>query len=592
MSLRRRSVVIAMIHAAMALAACSSGPGNGSAGSPVPSPRDALLRLMPSGSNLLYVPVSGIGSGQVTSSDVQLGFLSDEVFEKSDVRGVYWAYVPTGHTVTLGAVASPGSRFAGWYGTCAGTGSCTVNLGGNVDLAVEFDPLPAAPRTSFTLTVDALSAYRNLHPQIAILPSTVSLDCSADARYVLACSATVPAGTQITLTAGSDPLQPEFSFQGWGGQCSGTGACVVTMDRDVSVTAGFATGATQPVSTCTVPNGSGTRAWTGTAYGPCTVTACDAGFADCDGVAANGCEANLRSDAGSCGACGVSCGAGGTCTAGVCVASACNAFSGSTAASWEVVASMLSQGAQPGWSDFADAVDGSFYSVGGNSLVRYTPSTNAWVSLASPPVSVQSWTSPASVGGALYVIGSGVVQRYTIATDTWTTLLTGVNAAYTAQNAHDDAGNVYTLASSGAILRYSIATNTVTTLTPGVAGFTLSEPRLVYDACSRLLVISPNFDGGGLYAYDPVTNVRTQLPSNPDGIVNDAFCSDRSGHVYAAGAPSGTQFWQYTIASGTWQRIPAMPFDHGFNGACVVTSAGYLYEVPITGGTVARIRLY
>ncbi len=46
-------------------------------------------------------------------------------------------------------------------------------------------------------------------------------------------------------------------------------------------------------------------------------------FADCDGVAANGCETDLRTDNSDCGACGNACsGAAGTCSAGVCLA--CN----------------------------------------------------------------------------------------------------------------------------------------------------------------------------------------------------------------------------------------------------------------------------
>ncbi len=64
---------------------------------------------------------------------------------------------------------------------------------------------------------------------------------------------------------------------------------------------------------CSLPN-----AVAGCAAGQCTVTRCNEGFGDCDGVAANGCERNLRSDAGSCGACGVTCPSGRVCSAGVC----------------------------------------------------------------------------------------------------------------------------------------------------------------------------------------------------------------------------------------------------------------------------------
>ena len=52
---------------------------------------------------------------------------------------------------------------------------------------------------------------------------------------------------------------------------------------------------------------------------------CAAGFADCDGVAANGCEVDTRSDGAHCGACSTSCTAGRTCQAGACTAATCAA---------------------------------------------------------------------------------------------------------------------------------------------------------------------------------------------------------------------------------------------------------------------------
>ena len=60
--------------------------------------------------------------------------------------------------------------------------------------------------------------------------------------------------------------------------------------------------------------------------GRCAVAACDAGFADCDGAAANGCEVSVRSNAAHCGGCGMRCAptnAVGACVAGACEVAAC-----------------------------------------------------------------------------------------------------------------------------------------------------------------------------------------------------------------------------------------------------------------------------
>ena len=59
------------------------------------------------------------------------------------------------------------------------------------------------------------------------------------------------------------------------------------------------------------------------ALGKCAVGSCNANFADCDKVATNGCEVNTQTDNNNCGGCAVVCAAGKTCKSGVCTT--CNA---------------------------------------------------------------------------------------------------------------------------------------------------------------------------------------------------------------------------------------------------------------------------
>jgi hypothetical protein len=59
--------------------------------------------------------------------------------------------------------------------------------------------------------------------------------------------------------------------------------------------------------------------------GQCRVVECAAGFADCDGDAASGCETNIATDVRNCGGCGIDC--TGTCSGGgvpACVIGACH----------------------------------------------------------------------------------------------------------------------------------------------------------------------------------------------------------------------------------------------------------------------------
>ncbi len=68
---------------------------------------------------------------------------------------------------------------------------------------------------------------------------------------------------------------------------------------------------------CSLPNA--TSACSASA---CAVAVCNTGFGDCDGVASNGCEANLQSDPNHCGACGTACGTGKLCVNGGCAGQA------------------------------------------------------------------------------------------------------------------------------------------------------------------------------------------------------------------------------------------------------------------------------
>jgi hypothetical protein len=56
----------------------------------------------------------------------------------------------------------------------------------------------------------------------------------------------------------------------------------------------------------------------GCVAGRCTLARCEAGFGDCNGDPADGCEAELRRASDHCGACGASCGPMGVCRDGVC----------------------------------------------------------------------------------------------------------------------------------------------------------------------------------------------------------------------------------------------------------------------------------
>ena len=66
--------------------------------------------------------------------------------------------------------------------------------------------------------------------------------------------------------------------------------------------------------------------------GACAVSTCEAGYGDCDRDASNGCEVNLLTNAAHCGACANACAGVGACAAGVCQSSSCAAGTADCAA--------------------------------------------------------------------------------------------------------------------------------------------------------------------------------------------------------------------------------------------------------------------
>jgi hypothetical protein len=93
------------------------------------------------------------------------------------------------------------------------------------------DGQPALPDAAAT-TLDATSVLHRL----AIDPGQGSVESRALAiKCAGPCSYDLPAGTVVTLAASI----AQGSFTGWSGDCSGSGTCTVTMDRDRSVTAAF-----------------------------------------------------------------------------------------------------------------------------------------------------------------------------------------------------------------------------------------------------------------------------------------------------------------------------------------------------------------
>jgi sugar lactone lactonase YvrE len=125
-----------------------------------------------------------------------------------------------GTAVTLTAVPTGGSVFAGWSGACGGFGPCAVSMTADRAVTATFAP------PTFLLSVGLAGAGTG-----TVAGDVPGIGCLPD------CSETYVAGTAVTLTA----LPTGGSvFAGWSGACVGLGPCVVSMTADRAVTATFA----------------------------------------------------------------------------------------------------------------------------------------------------------------------------------------------------------------------------------------------------------------------------------------------------------------------------------------------------------------
>ena len=124
----------------------------------------------------LTVNLSGGGSGTVTSND---GAISC-----SSAGGTCSNVYPQGTSVSLTAVASGTSKFAGWSGACSGMdpNSCTITMGANESVTATFNPPP-----DFTLAPTAASLTLKAGSKVSEVLS-ISSQGGFNAAIALTCS--------------------------------------------------------------------------------------------------------------------------------------------------------------------------------------------------------------------------------------------------------------------------------------------------------------------------------------------------------------------------------------------------------------------
>lgn len=176
---------------------------------------DAGAVELPEG-RLLSVSKAGTGSGRVRSTPAGVDCLPA-------CDSAQHAFVP-GTVVSLTATAEAGSSFAGWSGSCGGTGLCLLTMSAPRSVTATFNT------TAVTFELQAVLAGSG-GGRVVSIPS--GIDCPG------ACTSHYADGTIVDVTASADP---GHVFTGWSGSCAGqTGdTCTLAMSASRTARANFA----------------------------------------------------------------------------------------------------------------------------------------------------------------------------------------------------------------------------------------------------------------------------------------------------------------------------------------------------------------
>jgi len=156
----------------------------------------------------LTVARAGTGTGTVASSPSGIS-----------CGAVCSTTVDVGTSVTLTATAATGSRFAGWSGACAGSGSCSVTLDNGTAVTATFSLLP-----------EKLRIARKGNGRGTVRSTPPGIRCGKT------CSHSYGYGSKVSLKANA---AKGSSFVGWSGACKGKKTCRIRMLKTRTATASF-----------------------------------------------------------------------------------------------------------------------------------------------------------------------------------------------------------------------------------------------------------------------------------------------------------------------------------------------------------------
>ena len=179
---------------------------------PIPGvpPGELPPGVVPPVRNMLVVTLDGVGTVTSNPAGINCAADCDEAYN-------------VGTSVDLTAATNALNKFDSWSGDCTGTGTCSVNMDSNKTVTAKF-----VPKDTYLLEINLLGNGSVAYDGITCILSDPT---SCRHGYIEAIPSTV-----VNLAATADA---GYTFDSWGGACSGSGLCSVTMDANKTVEANF-----------------------------------------------------------------------------------------------------------------------------------------------------------------------------------------------------------------------------------------------------------------------------------------------------------------------------------------------------------------
>jgi len=244
-----------------------------------------------------------------------------------------------------------------------------------------------------------------------------------------------------------------------------------------------------------------------------------------------------------------------------------------------------------------------YYKRGGNqnSFYSYSPITNAWTTLTNAPATLANTdTKGSTASGNLYFYRGNDTNfyRYNVSGGTWTTLSTTPSSISNGGVlAYPGSGNyIYGTRGAGTLtfMRYDILADSwndgvVADLPTGNSaniGF-----RMVADSQNIYAVGASG--NSNLLKYDIGTNTWSIIGQVPFSPYYGTDLRYYGGKIYAISGYYKTDFWEYTISSNTWRRLPRMEGYYAqdigpYNGASIAGGEGGVFYIN-TGSSLSRM---